>query len=567
MASRWATLAQGAHPVTRSRQLLGIALLAPLLVALTVVPSAEAATTSPGVTPLGTLPERGLASAKAVGGLLYTSGTSGVSIYDIADPRRPVRIGRLDLPNVQNEDVDVGNGILLVSDDPFGGRGILHVIDVHDPRAPRLLSTYGTWIPGLTSGFPERSRRRRGGIGHTASCIQDCRYAWLAGSPDGIEVVDLRDPANPRFAGRFRARPAAGILTHDVQVDRRGLAWVAGGAGTAAYDVRRPARPRLVTRTDRRGRRRPWNDFIHHNSLRISRNTLMITEEDLRTGCRRAGSIQTWRIGPGKRARPLDRFGVEPDSRSRTLCSAHYFDHRDGLVATGFYEQGLRLLDVRRPRRIRQVGFYLSRSPMAWGALFAPTDPSGSVVYVIDHAKGIEVVEVDRSALRPVRRRPIRGRRAAGRFDVGAFVTDGLETVRRGARLRIRVGVEAFTGSSRGRKVAVEVLLPAALRDVRPPRGASYDPVSRSVRFELRGADLPVARTIRARVGRESRLGSILELIAYARTPGDLLAITDRGVDRGQIGRRTRRTRSASLAGASPRPARGLVCMLGAGPR
>lgn len=552
--------------MTRSRQLIGIAPLAALtiLAALTVVPSAAAATSSPGVTPLRTLPERGLASAKAVGGLLYTSGTSGVSIYDIADPRRPVRIGRLDLPNVQNEDVDVGSGILLVSDDPFGGRGILHVIDVHDPRAPRLLSTYRTWIPGLlTGGFPKRSRRRRGGIGHTASCIQGCRYAWLAGSPDGIEVVDLRDPASPRFAGRFRARAAAGILTHDVQVDRRGLAWVAGGAGTAAYDTRRPARPRLVTRTDRRGHRRPWNNFIHHNSLRISPSTLIVTEEDLRTGCRRAGSIQTWRIGPGKRMRPLDRFGVEADSRAQTLCSAHYFDHRDGLVAAGFYEQGLRLLDVRRPRRIRQVGFHLSRSPMAWGALFAPTDPSGSVVYVIDHAQGIQVVELDRSALRPVRRRPIRGRRAPGRFDNGVFVDDGLETVRRGARLGIEVLVEGFSGSSKRRDVAVEVVLPAALRDVRPPRGASYDPATRILRFGLRRADLPVVRTIRARVGREPRLGSILEVIAYAHTPGDLLAITDRGVDRGRIARRTRRTRSASLARASPRGTRGLVCMLG----
>ena len=552
--------------MTGSRQLLGIALLA----SLTLVPSATAlvpnatAATSPGVTRLGTLPERGLASARAVGGLLYTSGTSGVSIYDIADPRRPVRIGRLDLPNVQNEDVDVGSGILLVSDDPVGGRGILHVIDVRDPRAPRLLSTYRTWIPGLTAGvLPERSRRRRGGIGHTASCIQECRYAWLAGSADGIEVVDLRDPANPRFAGRFQARAAAGILTHDVQVDRRGLAWVAGGAGTAAYDARSPGRPRLVTRTDRRGRRRPWNDFIHHNSLRISRNTLMVTEEDLTTGCRRAGSIQTWRIGPGRRTRPLDRFGVEPDSRARTLCSAHYFDHRDGLVAAGFYEQGLRLLDVRRPRRIRQVGFHLSRSPMAWGALFAPTDPSGSVVYVIDHAKGIEVMEVDRSALRPVRRRPIRGRRARGRFDIGAFVNDGLETVRPGARLRIRVGVDGFSGPSKRRNVALEVVLPAEVRDVRPPRGASYDPATRILRFSLPNADLPLVRTIRARVGRESRLGSILETIAYVRTRGDLLAITDRAVDRGRIGRRTRRARQPAFARSSVRRTRGLVCMLG----
>lgn len=65
-------------------------------------------------------------------------------------------------------------------------------------------------------------------------------------------------------------------------------------------------------------------------------------------------------------------------------CSAHYFDHSAGLVAAGFYEGGLRLLDVRNPRRIRQVGFHVPGSSMFWAALFAPGDPS--VVYAIDHA-------------------------------------------------------------------------------------------------------------------------------------------------------------------------------------
>lgn len=208
------------------------------------------------------------------------------------------------------------------------------MIDVPNPRNPRLLSTYSTFRPGLlTNPFGSSgTRSERGGIGHTASCIQDCRFAWLAGSPAGIEVVDLRNPAKPRFAGRLGVRPAAGVSTHDVQVDDKGLAWVAGGAGTAAYDTTRPARPRLVTRTDRRGGRGPLNNFIHHNSQRISDRTLLITEEDLRGGCRRGGSFQTWAIR-GRRARPLDQFAVERDDRARIACSAHYFDHRDGLVA------------------------------------------------------------------------------------------------------------------------------------------------------------------------------------------------------------------------------------------
>jgi hypothetical protein len=219
-----------------------------LALALALPGTALAAETSAGVSVVGSIPERGVISARAVGQHLYVSALTGVSIYDVSDPRAPLRVGRLELPNAQNEDVDVGSGILLVSDDPIGGRGILHVIDVRDPTAPRLLSTYSTRV---------RFDSSRGGIGHTATCIQQCQYVWLAGSPAGIEVVDLRDPARPRRAGRFRARAAAGQMgTHDVQVD----GW--SGARTGRARVRRSTSSSTTTRSASaaawwRSRRRP----------------------------------------------------------------------------------------------------------------------------------------------------------------------------------------------------------------------------------------------------------------------------------------------------------------------
>src|SRR5215218_4042593 len=132
--------------------------------------AASAAETSPGVSLVGSIADRGVVSARVLGSHLYVSSLTGVSIYDIRVPQAPVRVGRLELPNAQNEDVDVGSGILLVSDDPFGGRGILHVIDVSDPANPRPLSTYTTWAPGLIDFALPPPRRR--GIGHTATCIQ-----------------------------------------------------------------------------------------------------------------------------------------------------------------------------------------------------------------------------------------------------------------------------------------------------------------------------------------------------------------------------------------------------------
>jgi hypothetical protein len=483
-------------------------------------------------------------SAKAVGSYLYVSALTGVSIYDLGDPRAPVRVGRLELPNAQNEDVDVGSGIMLVSDDPFGGRGVLHVIDVRDPANPTLLSSFRTWTPGLFN-FARPPRRR--GIGHTASCIQDCRYAWLAGSSEGIDVVDLRDPAHPRLAGRFAAREAAGpIGTHDVQVDGSGLAWVAGGNGTAAYDVSNPVRPRLVKRTSRRR-----GGGLHHNSLRLG-NVLAVTEEDFGASCRGAGRLEMWRITARRRMKRLDTFGVERDRSSSLLCSAHYFDARDGLIAQGFYEQGVRLIDVRRPGRLRQVGYYVNRPGLVWGALFAPTDPTGSTVYALDHSRGIDVLALDRAALQPVRRSGSSKRGQAR--DLNLFIEDGRDAVRPGQRVLMRISVYG-----RGGPADVQVTLPPQLVDVRVPSDASFDPATRTVRFTVgRLRDL-TARNVRARVARSTPLGTQLETIGYVSGAGDLLPLTDRGVDRGVVAPRARG--STAVAAAAARRWRGFCAL------
>jgi hypothetical protein len=525
-----------------------IAVLA-ALAALVAAAPAPAAETSPGVRLIAGIPERGVISARAVGRHLYVSSLTGVSVFDISQPQAPVRVGRLDLPNAQNEDVDVGSGILLVSDDPYGGRGVLHVIDIRDPAHPRELSTYTTWAPGIFTGLP-----RRGGIGHTATCIQRCRYAWLAGSPAGIEVVDLRDPAHPRRAGRFAARPAAGLFgTHDVQVDSSGLAWIAGSNGTAAYDPSRdPVHPRLVMRTDARGAHGPLNNFIHHNSLRLGRRVVAITEEDFGDQCKRAGTLQTWRIA-GRRLRPLDTFGVERDGAARVACSAHYFDARAGLIAQGFYEQGVRLIDARRPGRLRQVGYYLSRPGLFWGALFAPTDATGSTIYGIDHSRGIDVLAIDRAALEPIRRRGARRPLKRPKFGFAMDIYGEPARLRRGRRLSLRLDV-----AGRGGPVQVRAELSPSLVDVQVPPGATWDPATRTLRYTLARVRGNASRRLRARVAPSAALGTAIEIVGYAGGPDDPLPLDDRGVFRAVV---TRRGAGAARATSARTPVRGF-CLL-----
>ncbi|HEX2294161.1 MAG TPA: hypothetical protein VHN37_02505, partial [Actinomycetota bacterium] len=89
-------------------------------------------------------------------------------------------------------------------------------------------------------------------------------------------------------------------------------------------------------------------------------------------------------------------------ANAAAMCSAHYFDYRDNVIAQGWYEQGLRLLDVSKPGAIRQVGYFVPPSAMTWAAYFPPTDRGGRVLYVLDATHGIDVLEFDRPEKGPL---------------------------------------------------------------------------------------------------------------------------------------------------------------------
>jgi hypothetical protein len=399
---------------------------------------------------------------------MYVTGLDGLRIFDVADPEAPQLVGALPLPHFENEDVDLAGDTLLISNDPSEGLGILYVIDISDPALPILESALPTGIVDAAQeevlgffGIDPAGTPVNGGLGHTASCVNTaCSYAYLAGSNRGIDIVDLRDPAKPAIVKRW-VPAITGLATHDVQVDGEGLAWIVGYDGTAAYDVSDPVNPKLVKRTtiaNSGGVGVPFIndgktelDFIHHDSLRLGDlagpadpkgtklgqfdtlpfkaranraypaggNTpvIGIVEEDYtRPTCEGAGSFQTWKIGTtDSKVTPLDSYATELNnlvtgrgvSPVAGMCSAHYFDYRDGIVAAGWYEEGTRLLDVRDPSNIRQIGYWVPPKGMTWSAAFPPTDPTGEIFYSLDITRGIDVMRLDRKDLRP-REAPVR---------------------------------------------------------------------------------------------------------------------------------------------------------------
>jgi hypothetical protein len=266
-----------------------------------------------------------------------------------------------------------------------------------------------------------------------------------------MSIVDLTDFRAPKMVTTYKSVVPQG---HDEDLDAAGILWHVGGQGSVALDITEPGAPKPLASTNADGvgsgtagtarTDKPWNNFIHHNSLRPNANAfanqrnesgaivprdpaaasvangdvLLVTEEDvLGESCGNEGSFQTWHIpyldrtqyakdnptakaGGGKMT-PLDRWTTEmletgAPAPASYDCSAHYFDYRDGFVVQGWYGQGMRVLDVRNAKDIKQVGYWFTGATHTWAAYFVPAKwaKGRTLVYTADEFRGMDVLEV-----------------------------------------------------------------------------------------------------------------------------------------------------------------------------
>jgi hypothetical protein len=422
--------------------------------------------TSPGVRLVDNFPETQAISGEfaKTGNFFYVSSLDSISVFDTTDPLHPRLKGTLANLVFENEAMSygernvggqlkrfvlVGNDLYNVTADPSTGPkrgriggGEVIVVDVTDPARPHVRSR----TPGssTTPGAVTTST-------HTVQCLTtSCSFAYTAGDGGEFSIIDLRDLDKPVQIATAKSPAAApnSIFTtgsgHYWDFDSAGIGWHTGSGGAAAFDVSDPLAPKALNATNEQGTQTPWNDFIHHNSMRpnagkfrggrsasvANGNVLLVTEEDYfndgdELACERAGTFQTWRIpdldGEAYRAgnpdlapnqgtlEPLDlinpvALGDGLSTPVGGFCSAHWFDyHQSGIIAQGYYQQGLRFIDVRDARDLRQYGYVTGGATEVWDAYWVPQrDRRGvastkktNVVYTADLVRGLDVYEVD----------------------------------------------------------------------------------------------------------------------------------------------------------------------------
>ena len=143
----------------------------------------------------------------AGGGQVWVEGTtlfighmrnpSGTTIVDVADPRKPKVLHRIDVPDGwHSHKVRVSGDIMLVNHEKIGQEGDwdfgggLAIYDVSKPAEPRMISKWTTGGRGV----------------HRYDF--DGRYAYISPTAEGyigniVMILDLVDPANPVEVGRW----------------------------------------------------------------------------------------------------------------------------------------------------------------------------------------------------------------------------------------------------------------------------------------------------------------------------------------------------------------------------
>ena len=385
---------------------------------------------------LSNLPLPSAIAVAFIGDVAYVSTVLGLYSVDISDPSHPQLLGAVPQYIWENEHMqaDPARHLVFIARDPRGFTtpattafpyGALQVYDVSNPRAMVQLAFH------LQP------------TGHTAGCINDCRFVWIAGpASPAIEVQnganpawggrpmwgeDISDPANPVDCGHFLDlgnHRGTTDYDHDIDVDAGGVAWVSGSGHIRGYWTTgthlNPLSGRLETaspcspipaagaNTDE-GQILVQGGVMHNSSHNLTLSVdgrrgdvLTATEEVVTTDCAKAGHFLTYDLagtehGEGWTSsattlRRLDAWTPQNQPGSTGCDSAHWFtDRGDGLIAIAFYSQGTRLLDVRDPRHITQVGYYNVSGTNTWAAYWH----GHNQVVVADFQRGLDILGYD----------------------------------------------------------------------------------------------------------------------------------------------------------------------------
>ncbi len=356
----------------------------------------------------------------AGGGQVWVAGTtlfighmrhpSGTTIVDVADPRNPKILARLELPEGwHSHKVRVAGDIMIVNHERLGQQGDadfgggLAIYDVANPALPKLITKWTTQGRGV----------------HRYDF--DGRYAYISPTAEGyigniVMILDLADPAHPKEVGRWwiPGQWQAGgeeypwdnwvppRCHHPLRVgDRLYVSY--WHHGFVILDIADMSNPRLVSAANTSPSfPHPTHTCLVMPELLKGRKVMIVADEDV-AKLHPAAPAFTWiyDITNEHFPVPIASFqveGVDPDGApQQPMTGCHQPSERFSgtLIPFAWFAQGLRILDVADPFQPREVAFYEPDPPAGFERSSANdvTIDDRGVIYLIDRQRGVDIIE------------------------------------------------------------------------------------------------------------------------------------------------------------------------------
>ena len=335
---------------------------------------------------------------------------SGTTIVDVADPRNPKVLARVDVPaGWHSHKVRVANGLMIVNHEKLGPDGDasfgggLGIYDVETPSKPRLISKWTTHGRGV----------------HRYDF--DGRYAYISPTCEGytgniVMILDLADPARPQEVGRWWI-PGQWLAGGEDYPWRN---WVPPRChhplrrgdrlyvsywhhGFYILDIADMAKPRLISS----GNTSPSFPHPTHTCLVMpeplkGRTVMVVADEDVAKLYPSAPAF-TWiyDITDERYPVPIATFQVDGIDRdgspqpAMTGCHQPSERFKGTLIPFAWFAQGLRIVDVADPFRPREVAHFVPETPAGCERASSNdvTIDDRGLIYLIDRQRGVDIIE------------------------------------------------------------------------------------------------------------------------------------------------------------------------------
>ena len=321
---------------------------------------------------------------------------SGVRVFDLRRPRRPLRVATFAaagsaaaLAGTYTDQVRVAHvrtrrfrGTLAAvgfqrcrpPSDGFQGFGLY---DVTRPARPRRLALFDV---APAPGAHELWLHARGDRAYAFLTLPRSELVTSEGSVPGrpdLRIVDVSDPRRPREVGAWGIWSDLGVrprvdsdpnapndFAHSVITNRAGTrAFVSyWDFGTVILDVTRPSRPRFLGRTEP-----PGGDANAHSAALAGGERVLVETQEHGSffGIRAGGYPHLYDVSRPRRPVFLSRY-APPGTETTTV---HDPKARGTQAFLSWYEQGVAVVDVSQPASPRPV------------AHFVPPDAEGAFVW------------------------------------------------------------------------------------------------------------------------------------------------------------------------------------------